>query len=107
MKRYETVKSKRDFDYIIKNGKKYQNKHISVFELKNKEEIALFGIAVSKKLGNAVFRNKKRRQIRCILDKYKYEFKNKHSYIIILKEAGSKISYKILEESIKNLLKEV
>ncbi len=107
MKRFETVKSKRDFDYIIKKGKKYQNNFFSIFELENENNTILFGIGVSKKLGNAVFRNKKKRQIRQIIDKTKKKFKKGYNYIIILKEEGTKISFKNLEKEMIVLLNEV
>ncbi len=103
MKKKEIVKSKQDFDSIIKTGKKISNRYYHVFYQKADE--TLFGIAVSKKLGNAVFRNKNKRQLRNILNKNKNIFKNNRKYIIMIKGEGVKLSYNEKEIKLIDLMK--
>ena len=63
-----------------------------------------FGIAVSKKLGNAVTRNRAKRVVRELIHDNKKLFKNNKDYIIIIKKGLLDLSYKELtDELIKTL----
>lgn len=104
MKKKEVVKKARDFDVIINKGKRIKNNVFNIFIEENKNEIPLFGIAVSKKLGNAVFRNKNKRQIRQIIDNNKLYFKNNHKYIIMLKSGGINLSFDEKEKKLIELI---
>ncbi len=109
MKRYETIKLKKDFDYIINKGKKLYNNFFSLYYVVNKDDaksIPLFGIGVSKKLGNAVFRNKIKRQMRHIIDNNKNLFKNGFKYIILINKKGVSLSFLDKEKHFKQLMKE-
>ncbi len=105
MKKKDVVKTARDFDDIIKSGKKLKNKYYNIFYKEIEEEKTLFGLAVSKKLGNAVFRNKNKRQLRNIIDNNKYIFKNNHKYIIMIKREGSMLSFEEKEKFLIKLVK--
>ncbi len=63
-----------------------------------------FGISVSKKLGNAVFRNKYKRKIRTIVDNYKKEYLNNKDYIIILRKEALSRNFKELNKDFLELM---
>lgn len=63
-----------------------------------------YGISVSKKLGNAVYRNKYKRRIRNIVDNYKKIYINKQDYIIILRKSGTEKSFQELEKNFFELM---
>ena len=65
------VKTKRQFEDIITTGKCYKNKYFVIYNKDNNLKYDRFGISVTKKLGNAVFRNRYKRIIRSIVDNYK------------------------------------
>ena len=58
-----------------------------------KEEHARIGISVGKKLGNAVCRNKIKRQVRSMVDDI-FDFNEEYDLIIIVRPAYHKKSYK-------------
>ena len=107
MKKREIVKKKTEFDYIINKGKQTKNKFFSIFvvDLKTDEDLEpLFGIAISKKICNAVYRNKYKRQIRHIIDKNKKYFEKNKKYIIMIKKDGAKLLFLEKEKYLIDLL---
>ena len=73
--------------YIVKKSKDFDN------------------ISVSKKLGNAVFRNKYKRKIRSIIDNYKKDCNISKDYIIILRRGAINKKYSELTKDLEDLLK--
>lgn len=104
MKKYEVVKTHEDFNKIIKNGQRIKNSFYNIYIMKNNESISRFGIAVGKKLGNAVYRNKMKRRLRMILTNQKKEFSKGYDYIIIMKEKTKQLSFEELEIKLIDLL---
>ena len=103
MKRYEMVKSHEDFNDIINNGQKNGNKYLIIFSKTKEYEKPNFGIAVGKKVGNAVERNKLKRQLRVIIDKNRFLFKKNHNYIIMIKKEAKFVNFQKLEEEFVKL----
>ena len=66
-----------------------------------------FGISVGKKIGNAVCRNKFKRQIRNIVDKNKKYYQNNMDYIIILRKASLEVEFDTLKRSFENLIAKI
>ena len=104
MRKLYIVKTNKQFDDIIKNGKCNKNKYFIIYNKDNNLNYDRFGISVTKKLGNAVFRNKYKRIIRSILDNYKKLYINSKDYIIILRKDAIEQSYELLEKELFSLL---
>ncbi len=104
MKRSQVVKSKIEFNDIIKNGMRNQNKYFVICSTKKEELNPKFGLAVGTKIGNAVTRNKIKRQLRNIIDNNYKLFKKYNNYIIICKKEVLNLSYKDMEKEIKLLI---
>jgi len=104
MKKKFIVKYARDFEDIIKNGKCMKNKYYIIHHKPNNLPYDKFGISVSKKLGNAVFRNKYKRIIRSIIDNYKKYYNNGEDYIIILRREAIDKNYELLKEELFALM---
>lgn len=104
MRKLYIVKHARDFDTIIKNGKCIKNTCFVVYSQDNNLPYNRYGISVSKKLGNAVFRNLYKRKIRSMIDNYKKDYIKGKDYIIILRRRAIDMSYQKQEESLWSLL---
>ena len=98
------VRTTRDFDDIIKNGKCIKNSCFVIHYKDNNLPYDRFGISVSKKLGNAVFRNKYKRKLRTIIDNYKKEYINNKDYIIILRKEALSRNFKELNKDFLELM---
>lgn len=104
MKKKYVVKHSRDFENIIQNGKCKKNRSFIIHHKPNDLPFDKYGISVSKKLGNAVFRNKYKRIIRNIVDNYKKSYINNEDYIIILRRGGVGKPFKELEKEFFDLM---
>ena len=108
MKKKEILKNNRDFSYIINNGKNIKNKYFSIYFKINKKEINNFyGITVPTKTGNAVVRNKLKRQVKNIIDNNKKYIQNYYIYVIIIRKNLLETDYKKKEQELINLFKKV
>lgn len=102
MKKINIIKKEKEINDIIKNGFRKSNKYFSVYKKINENnKYYRFCICVSKKLGNAVNRNKNKRQIKDIVDKSKIKFSKSSDYVIILKKEINELEF---EEKKKFLL---
>ncbi len=104
MKKKNIVKHKYDFDRIIKKRNSKKNDSFIIYYEPNNLPYARFGISVGKKLGNAVYRNRKKRQIRSIIDNLEKDYIKRKDYIIILREKGKYLEYQELNLKLKSLL---
>lgn len=64
MKKHVTLKKKRDFSRLYNKGKSFVAPSVVVYVLRNRVRQTRIGITTSKKVGNAVERNRARRVIR-------------------------------------------
>lgn len=105
MKKKNIIKKNTDFQRIIKNKKSYVSKEFIIYIERTNDKEYHFGISVSKKLGNAVTRNKLKRQIKSIIDKKDYQ--NNFNCIIILRKAILKYSFEQKEKALNKQLEKL
>ena len=98
MKKINIVKENRDYNRIIKENKPFKYKDYVIYIDKKEPSIYKFGFSVGKKVGNAVTRNRVKRQIKAIVSQNHY--KNDFDCIIIV---GKGILSRNFEEMRDNL----
>lgn len=77
------LKESRYFNEIINNVKPIRKQYIAIYKKENNVENNRFGICVSKKQGNAVYRNRIKRKIKELIRKQNI-FNGNTDYIIVL-----------------------
>ena len=92
MNKEKILKKSQEYTNIIQKGKNIKNKYFKIFYLPN--NTTLYGITIPKKVGNAVIRNKLKRQ------------KN-YNYVIIIKEKALDLTYQELSCELINTFKKV
>lgn len=105
MKRIETIKNKELFNNIIRKGNFKKNNFFVIYKNPNEDVNVKFGIAISKKFGHAVDRNRIKRQTRSIIDNNRNLFQKGFNYIIMVRKDCKNKSFNALENSLKDLLK--
>ena len=107
MKKGFIIKKQEEFNKIIKTGKFIKSSSIVLYYLPSDDSKIYFGIAVSKKLGNAVIRNKTKRIMRSIIHNNQKSFKNNYKYIIMMRRDCLNNSYKNIEQELLDILGKV
>lgn len=105
MKKKEIIKKSNDYTKVINKNNKLKNKYYSLFYIKS--DNTLFGISIPKKIGNAVIRNKNKRQIKNIIDNNKNNIQNGYNYVIIIRKEILSLSYQKKEQELINLFKKI
>lgn len=104
MKKKYIVKEHVDFTAIIQHGRYYKSKYFVIYTKKNELDYYRFGISVGKKVGNAVVRNKVKRQMRMIIDNYKKNYQKSMDYIIIIKSNYVDGSFLEIKKSFEDII---
>jgi ribonuclease P protein component len=105
MKKKNIVKNNRDFNRIIQSNKPYKYKDYIIYIERIENDDYHFGISVSKKIGNAVVRNRLKRQVRSIISKKDYQ-KN-FNCIIILGRGILERNYQQMEDNLLEAFKNI
>ena len=87
MKVINRIKATDDFALTIKKGKAQRDQSYVVHFLKNELGYIRVGISVSSKLGNAVIRNRIKRQVKSMCDEL-IDYENQHTDIVIVVKQG-------------------
>ncbi|MFD2679645.1 ribonuclease P protein component [Bacillus seohaeanensis] len=106
MRKEQRVKKNSEFQEIFKKGTSVANRQFVLYVLK-KEETQPFriGLSVSKKIGNAVVRNKVKRYIRQAFLELKEEVKEGHDYLIIARKPAAEMNFHEVKKSLTHVLK--
>ena len=68
MKKENILKKEQDFQKVINTRKSVGCKSFVIYYLRNEFDYARIGISAGKRIGNAVIRNRTKRQVRAIID---------------------------------------
>lgn len=100
------LKKDSDFRKVYKHGRSFANRYLVMYILENKSEFSRVGISVSKKVGNAITRNKIKRRIR---ESYRLNIdenvKNGYDIIFIARVSIKDVDYNDIEKAMKNIVK--
>lgn len=106
MEEIKTLNKNKDFNRIYSRGTSYVYPTIVVYVCRNREKSVRVGITTSKKIGNAVKRNRARRVIREAIRKTFFKIKPGFDVVMVArKRTVSQKSYEILDVLTKILEK--
>lgn len=109
MQKYLSLNENTAFQRVYHRGKSCAKPALVVYALKNRVGICRVGITTSKKIGNAVERNRSRRVIRAAYQSVFSQYSAKSSYDIVF-VARAKTKYlksHQVEKAMTEILKEV
>lgn len=101
------LKKNIDFQRVYSKRNINGNRNITVFFKKNNIKNKRVGFTITKKLGNAVTRNKMKRRLREIYRSNFNLLKDGYDYVFVMKKSSVGLSYSELEKSFKHVAKRI
>ncbi len=105
MNKDKILRKSEDFTNIIKNNKSFKSKYYSIYYMKSEKNH--YGITIPKKIGNAITRNKIKRQLKNIIYNNEKNIQLGYNYVIIIKEALVFLNYAEKERELLYIIRKV
>lgn len=106
MNKHQRVKKNSEFQKIFKRGKSFANRQFVVYcSAKEGQTEFRIGLSVSKKVGNAVTRNRIKRFIRQAFLEMKEEINPNMDYVIIARHQAATLDFHESKKSLQHVLK--
>lgn len=94
----ERIRKRKDFLLIYKKGRRYRGKYFNLIYLSNNLNFSRVAIVASRKIGNAVTRNKIKRWMRDLFRRNKDLLKSSVDIVIISKKEILELSWASLQQ---------
>ena len=98
------IKKYSEFQKVIADGEVKKTSFFVLYSLKNELGYSRFGISVPKKTGNAVFRNRVKRQVRSAIG-LSTDYKKPVDTVLIVRKSYDSNNFNKIKEEIQELIK--
>ncbi|WP_239253811.1 ribonuclease P protein component [Listeria ilorinensis] len=106
MKKEYRIKKNDDFQRVFRKGKSVANRQFVIYTFKRGDNDHFrIGLSVSKKIGNAVCRNRIKRCIRQAFHELEEELTQGNDYIIIARKPAANMDFHEIKKSLVHVLK--
>ncbi|WNQ11504.1 ribonuclease P protein component [Paenibacillus aurantius] len=106
MHKENRLAKKEDFQKVYRYGKSMANRQFVLYYMARPQiEAFRLGVSVSKKLGNAVVRNRLRRMMKEIIRLNKDRIPSGFDFILIARKPAADIDYSEMEKNVLHVLK--
>ena len=105
MEKKYIIKSYLEYQRVYSNKNSYGNKNLVLYKKKNNLGYSRIGITITKKIGNAVTRNKIRRRLKEICRNSFDSIEPGYDLVFVVKSNVPSISFKKLESAFMHILK--
>jgi len=100
-----TLRNTREFNMVYKKGKSIVNKHLVLYYVKNQSAENQVGFSVSKKVGNAVTRNRVKRLMKEVYRLNETSIKKGYDFVFVARVRTKDASYKEVEKAMLSCFK--
>lgn len=107
MKVFTTLKKNKEYRHVYNRGKSFVDRYLVIYYLSNNLDFCRFGFTVSKKIGNAVTRNRVRRLLKEVCRLNSNVFTGGFDLVLVARRGIVDLDYRRVEESVLKLIKKV
>ncbi|GAA5416558.1 ribonuclease P protein component [Paraliobacillus ryukyuensis] len=105
MKKMYRIKKNEEFQHVFKKGKSFANRQLVIYFVRNNQYNHFrIGLSVSKKIGNAVVRNRIKRYLRQTFLELKEEIDPAFDMVIIARIPTKDMEYHGIKKSLMHVL---
>lgn len=101
------IRKTQQYNNIYQNGRKLTSQCLIFFVLKNNLTINRYGIVASKKVGNAVVRNKAKRRTKAIIAEIDPRLKQGYDIVLVCRPLIGKVSYDQLKKDFSAAVRKI
>lgn len=106
MNKRQRIKKNEEFQKVFKRGKSFANRQFVIYVLpKQEQQMFRVGLSVSKKVGNAVVRNRIKRYIRQSLLELQADVRPDADYVIIARHGAAALDFHETKNSLMHVMK--
>jgi ribonuclease P protein component len=105
LRREYSLRRNKEFRYVYRRGKSVSDRYFVLIYIKTKTPHLKVGFSVSKKLGNAVHRNKLKRRMKEAFFSMLSQVSKKSLIVFVPRECAKDIDYITIQESLGKLLR--
>ncbi|WP_088008309.1 ribonuclease P protein component [Indiicoccus explosivorum] len=105
MNKHQRIKKSQEFQRVFKKGKSFANRQFIIYVYRTGQPEFRIGLSVSKKIGNAVTRNRIKRYIRQVFLEMKEEVRQDADYVIIARKQAADLDFHETKKSLQHVLK--
>ncbi|CAH2714639.1 Ribonuclease P protein component [Neobacillus rhizosphaerae] len=106
MKKEFRIKRNKDFQAAFQKGYSFANRQFVVYSLKKEgQDFFRIGLSVSKKIGNAVTRNRIKRYVRQAIFELNDQLASGNDYVIIARKPTAEMDFFEVKKSLTHVLK--
>jgi ribonuclease P protein component len=98
------IRARPDYLRVQRHGVRLSSRNLLVFYRSGNKDTARFGITVSKKVGNAVMRNRVKRWLREAIRHHQYKLEVPIDVVFIASPRAARASYRSIELDVSNAL---
>ncbi|MCY0875448.1 MAG: ribonuclease P protein component [Firmicutes bacterium] len=99
------LRRNKDFRVVFHRGQSVANRYFVLYVSKKENAVTRAGFSVSKKVGNAVVRNRIKRLLREVLRKQINQFGTGYDLIVIARKEAYGLTYVDVERQVQQLLR--
>ena len=106
MQKPETLKLNKEFKRAYYQGKNKVTPYFICYRIKNRQLGFRYGITTSKKVGNAVMRNRARRLLRAAIMEIQDRFEPNYDYVFVARERILSVKSNTVSAAMKKCLEQ-
>ncbi|NHC38547.1 ribonuclease P protein component [Bacillus sp. MM2020_1] len=106
MKKELRIKKNKEFQTAFQKGQSFANRQFVIYSLpKEGQDYFRIGLSVSKKIGNAVTRNRIKRYVRQSIFELNEQLASGNDYVIIARKPAAEMDFFEVKKSLTHVLK--